>query len=393
MKKNVFNFIVVLCVLVLASCGSTKVDEQSDKVPRQNKNYLGWVDSTSKDVVYKDGIINLRVKQNLGTFNIGVINEDKKVIPTLSTAEEFTTSSMYLKTSKKMYALRNDGNIKTSASRTTNGISLNFFLDRKFDFTVNFDIIKSSEFVQSDMIKVTYIVTNLGPKREDFSLKTIFDTVLGETDNSHFYTSEKLPINNEVLYRTMQNQKWFVSKNKNASMQFILSGADITPPQLVALANYSTFNQNSWEPDVLSTRAFNTVLSYNNSAVGICWPSEKIEQNESYKKVFYLAFAIDGSIPVGHEYVLNQKSQDENLDLMIDLNSNNKVKESVKVFVSDKSLDETTKINLSKEQLTPEYIQNLIDKITELEKDTSNVKMEEINILNKELDDILSALR
>ena len=54
--------------------------------------------------------------------------------------------------------------------------------------------------------------------------------VLGEAAAFHFYTWEDIPVKSEVLYRTLQNQKWFVSKNTNAAMQLFFSGADCTVP-------------------------------------------------------------------------------------------------------------------------------------------------------------------
>ena len=47
---------------------------------------------------------------------------------------------------------------------------------------------------------------------------------------------------------------------------------------------------------------------------------------------------------------------------------------------------------LSVEQLTPEYIQNLIDRISAMEEDPDMVNEEEIKLLNAELDAILQAL-
>ena len=47
----------------------------------------------------------------------------------------------------------------------------------------------------------------------------------------------------------------------------------------------------------------------------------------------------------------------------------------------------------SDKQLTPEYIQSLIDRITELENDVDNVDEAELNRLNDELDAILTFLR
>lgn len=431
MKKNILLGIAIFSVFLVTSCKSTDVENEVDE--RAGKSYVGWVDSTGKDVVYKDGLVQVKVKQNLGTINLGVVNENEKVIPVLNTADEFTSTAFYLKTLKKTYTLRKDSNIRTAATRKKSGVSINYYLEKAFDVTVDFETLASGEFGANDMLKVTYTLKNLGAKKDEFSLKAIFDTVLGESDSYHFYTSENLPVKSEVCYRTMQNQKWFVSKNKNAAMQFIFNGADTTAPELVALANYSTFQKNGWEPEMTSYRAFDTVLSYNNSAVGVIWPAAKLKPNGTCKYVFYIAVAPDGEEPAGHKFIFAEEPEKAEAvpeKVVVSAEKTNTVAEPVPAeipaavtapvaapvpvaepepAVAEELLDlepiaetpvepepvaeEETVNGLTKKQLSPEYIQNLIDRITELEQDTSKINSEELQALNTELDEILSALR
>ena len=65
-------------------------------------------------------------------------------------------------------------------------------------------------------------------------------------------------------------------------------------------------------------------------------------------------------------------------------------------LVSEKKSIPNVEFNVNgipKEKFTPEYIQKLLDRISELEKDTSVANREEILQLNAELDEILSVLR
>ena len=96
---------------------------------------------------------------------------------------------------------------------------------------------------------------------------------------------------------------------------FIFYGADTTPIELVALANYSTFQKNTWEPNMLSYRAFDNILSYNNSAVGVIWPEAKLSPGESSKNVFYIALATDGEKPAAEQFLAaNEKKDDSELE-------------------------------------------------------------------------------
>lgn len=409
MKKIIVKSILILSIIMMVSCKSTNIDKEV-KEAQSSKSYVGWVDSTGKDVVYTDGAVNLRIKQSLGTFNLGIVNDRKKVIPALSTTEEFTTSIINLKTARKTYTLRKDANIQFYATRKDNGVEISYVNEGVFSVDVYFETFssenpKNSVDFDSDMIKVTYTVTNLGSKKDDFALKAIFDTVLGEADKYHFYTSENLSIKNEAIYRTMKNQKWFVSKNKNAAMEFIFDGADTTAPEAVALANYSTLQNNSWEPEMTANRSFDTVLSYNNSAVGVIWPSKKLNPAESYERIFYISVAADGNEPAGHKYIFKQETEDvkkvevssEKAGAVTDISANEPVQEE-KVetpapLPQTPVQNETKEVEPKKNQVDPAYIQELIDRITELEKDTSKVSSDELDSLNKELDEILSTLR
>ena len=73
--------------------------------------------------------------------------------------------------------------------------------------------------------------------------------------------------------------------------------------------------------------------------------------------------------------------------------------ESVKEVVTEETdKKETPKVefnvnNISREKLTPQYVDKLLKRITELEEDSSSANREEILLLNAELDYILSVLR
>ena len=289
------------------------------------------------------------------------------------------------------------------------------------DVTVNFSCFasdKDNKDSEIDMVKISVTVKNNGTRNDEFSIKAVLDTVLGEASEFHFYTYEGVPVRNEVLYRTLQNQKWFVSKNGNAAMQLFFTGAEATAPELVALANYSTLEKNTWEPDMLSYRAFDTVLSYNNSAVCAVWKPMKLAPSETGKVVFYLSFAADGKLPTGEKFVYSKEYKETS----VPEESAEKAKadtDGVEIISSNPSVETLTEKsgygpqvinesgdvpqeiptvdfyikNMSKEHLTPEYIQSLLDRIAALEEDSPSLNRQELLQLNTELDAILTYLR
>ncbi|MBC6714065.1 hypothetical protein [Treponema sp. Marseille-Q3903] len=410
MSKNklLFSTAVISILFGLVSCKSADVVEKSevkneavkqDDKNTEDKNYTSWIESAKEGNRLKSGIIRIKTKPHLGTFNIGVINDDNKDVSVLSSSNEYTSTSLYLKTSKKIYKLTAGSGVYTKSFVGKNAIRLLYNIPKVADVAVDMYCFPSETPGDDDMIRVTATITNKGKKNETFSLKAILDTVLGESDKYHFYTSDGMPVKNEVMFRTMQNQKWVLSKNELASMQLLFDGSDCTAPSLVALANYSTLEKRSWEPDMLSYRAFDTVLSYNNSAVGVIWQESKIAPLETSKNVFYIALASDLRKPNGDKYLFHEEYLEDEETEKTKVQSTQKMGEPADVLeitpskpeVSE-SVDFTVK-KLGKEQLSPEYVQALLDKIASLEENKPDINREELLQLNAELDAILEALR
>ncbi len=443
MKKIIFAAAAVCLIFTAVSCKSTKakkaeVEGQSEEAVEaeapetadaentenadkagaaeaepEDKDYTGWIKTTKKNINERFGKIQIKIKSGIGSYTIAALNEKDKALPVISSANEYVTNAFYVKTSKKIYNLVTDRSIRTSARRTTDGAVILYEIPNIAQISVNFSCLASQKKKDADMVKVTATIKNISTRNEDYYFKAVLDTVLGEAAAYHFYSWEDVPVKNEVLYRTLQNQKWFTSKNMNASMQLFFTGADCTTPELVALANYSTLEKNSWEPDMLTYRVFDTVLSYNNSAVCAIWKPLKLAPSESGKVVFYIAVSGDGSAATGEKYIYSkefkeaeeaEEEKDSGLKIITPYTTEegsetialpaNEVKEVEEAASPAEipTVDFYIK-NMSKEQLTPEYIQSLLDRIAELEEDTTSVNRQELLQLNAELDAILTYLR
>ena len=394
---------------------AAKASEPSDLAATEPKDFTGWIKSSKKNVTQRIGNIQIKIKSGIGSYTIAALNEDEKAIPVLTTANEFVTNAFYLKTSKKIYNLVTDSTVRSAARRTTDGALLMYEIPSLAQMTVNFSCFASEKKKDFDMIKVTATIKNISTRTDEFVFKSVMDTVLGEAAAYHFYTWEDVPVKSEALYRTLQNQKWFVSKNANAQMQFFFSGADCTVPELVALANYSTLEKNSWEPDMLSYRVFDTVLSYNNSAVCAIWKPLKLAPSESGKVVLYIALSGTPAPATGEKFIYSKEFMDNPEEKAMPasqgveiITSNAPVSEGpasvteipeVDPFVpQQEKMTEVPNVdfyikNMTKEHLTPEYIQSLLDRIAALEEDSPSLNRQELLQLNAELDAILTYLR
>ncbi len=399
------------------------------------KNYTGWISSSIRPITSSVGNIKINVRPKKGTFSLAVLNENEKAIPLLSTANEYTTTSLYLKAGKKLLKLCDDSNVVSAARKTAKGVAILYTIEKSASVILDFECMASVPGYAEDTIKVTASVQSLAKKKQDFALKLLLDTVLGETDRHHFYTSRNEPVKGEVLYHSMKDEKWITSKNAKASMQIILDGADITPVESVALANFTTVDTKKWEADMTTFRSFDTVLSYNNSALAIYWPKVSLEPQEEYSEVFYISMASGDEIPGGAAYITDQTSEDsgeeapaaeekasgteekqepavENIQAVKEeaaktepakvepaktetAKPENKAEQAETKTQSISAVDEKTpgkRPSISEDKLTFDYIQMLLDKIEKLEEGDPEVNKEEINALNAELDAILEIL-
>lgn len=428
MKKLRFTGFFLIISFLFFSCRTTKVEtaaadnpvneiasEQESPVDYPVKKEAEvWTDNSGKSLPVSDGIVTLRYKKRVGSFNIAVRNAAEKNIPVFSTANEYTSSSFFLKSNNKIIKLINDGAVKTGYTKSDRGLRITYAVADTADVLLEFMIFPSQEGGQSDMVKVTATVTNKSQRRRELALKAVLDTILGETDAWHFYTRINVPVKNEVLYKTMENEKWIVSRNPNAAMQIFFYGADCTAPEAVALGNYSTFDKNEWLPNMYSYRQFDSVFAYNNSAVEVVWPAFKLNPNESGKCIFYMAFAADYETPKGDKFLFPEADESENEAAVVlpETPAQDKVTtRTIETYVPEEEEDEEEspklrlpkkkgktakkKINANKfsnQQLTPEYVQNLLDRIIALEEDDASLNKAEIYQLNAELDAILDVL-
>ena len=187
-------------------------------------------------------------------------------------------------------------------------------------------------------------------------------------------------------------------------------------------------------------RSFDTVLSYNNSALAIYWPKVSLEPQEEYSEVFYISMASGDEIPGGAAYITGQTSEDsgeeapaveekasgteekqepavENIQAVKEeaaktepakvepsktepaktetAKPENKAEQAETKTQSISAVDEKTpgkRPSITEDKLTFDYIQMLLDKIENLEEGDPEVNKEEINALNAELDAILEIL-
>ena len=422
--------------------------EAKKRAEEEKRNFARFGDTAELDEFEEIfGIVKFYVNPKRGTFNIAIIDEDGKTRPVLSNLNEYNSTSFYLRKDSRIIKLNQDLGIRRAARKTKNGIQIAYQLDNLAFVLLDFECFNSVQDGVVDSIKVTSTVKSLYKSKADFDLKVVMDTVLGETNKVHFYKYDGSSIKNEIEIHEMKELPWFVSKNSTGALQFLFTGFDTTPIKEVSIASFSTLETKFWEPDLKSYRSFDTIQSYNNSGVAAIWQKHRINTNESFSEVFYLSLSTSDKNPTGDVYIdanskeklVREEAEKAEQEVIAAIKpvtpekpeeteakpqepvttepgkmqsretsigkgiknhtKTSRLKSGVTTVPGKKPVvvvdngSETVTIEVTPEKLSQEYIQKLLDRISEIEKSGQQVNREELIKLNAELDAILEYLR
>lgn len=464
--------------------------KEQEKIARLQKkdNYTGWIYIPKKNFTATKGDIQLKMRGNAGTFGIYAVPEAGKPRPLITTSDEYGSTFFSLMVGRQEYRLNREAGVTSEARETEYGAQMAYTIKDKAQCVVDFSFMPSiATSSRVDILRVTVYTINLGKTTQAFTVKGVFDTMLGENTLGHFSTAAHSRINTETQYTDMSVEKWIRSSNEKACIQFLLNGRGITNPKSVTLANKDLLSSATWNPVIKEQRSFSSVLAYNNSALAINWKTAYLDPLKTDVITFYISVATDDREPAGKDFLANlyagktalpsnlpeKNSFTENVPVpqnvseedtatefhtnMPAVSGDNKlpstadtdsdlyippdspaaattsasrasaaiagiqlatdddgdlteyyynstysdqlpvvspVEEPSSVLTSAQKPDSMPKkVPVTEKQLDPEYIQNLLDRIAELENDPALIDEAEVARMNDELDAILEELR
>lgn len=373
-----------------------------------------------KNVVKKVDNIKMLLKGNIGSFQFYAVDEQGNEIPVLAGYDEFTSSFLSLRVDKKEYRLSDKIGIVIGAREKENGGQLVYVVQDVARVLVDFTCVSATTEYPANILRVDICVENRGKEVKNFGIKNVLDTYLGEHEGCHFRAGNGIIHNTEIQYRKMSRVKWLYSGNSKAGIQVLLQGADIISPEVLSLSNKDVLNLPAWVPDLVEGRPFDSVFSYNNSAIGMNWENLRIKPKEEKKITYYIVFTTKNQDLIGDEFLKyfgqvggynpdavekvstgERKISDwiDDEDVVKNVKEPKQKKDVEVISSTEKPVEkevQNVKIDvdsIEKEKLNYEYIQELIDKINKLEADDSEINKNELLMLNTELDVILEKLR
>lgn len=323
----------------------------------------------------------LQVSDDVGAFNLCYAPETSSSSTNFFVSHnDFATTYFSVLVNDSVYQLRRGSISSIRLVEQNQGASLVYKVRDKLNVGVNFTAISDFSETGVGAVKVEVELENISSTTLSVALKGIFDTVLGENSGVHFVTARYPYVSVEESFLDMEQLQWVRSSNGNESIQFLFDGNGISSPKMVVLANKDVVTSDSWMPIVKSGRTFNSVFSYNNSAICALWETISLTPSTKGSVTFYITLASRAKIPPTASF-LGPKQGASSLTA------------GDKILYTDEYGVVYTVGDLSDDMLNMQYINDLLNRIRKLEEDPTHIDRNELLRLNAELDAVLEKVR
>lgn len=322
----------------------------------------------------------LQVSDDGGAFNIKYNPASSGATNFFVPHDDFATTYFSVLLDDTIYRLRRGSVSTIRLLEEQNGAGLRLGIKDKLNVNMNFSFVPQFSGDGQGAVKVEIVMENISSETRKVALKGVFDTLLGENSGVHFVTSRFPYVSTESSFLDMEDLQWVRSSNGNESVQFLFDGNGITAPNMVVLANKDLVTGEIWSPAIKPGRTFNTVFSYNNSAVCALWEPMVLTPSTTGTISFYITFASRAKIPPSAQFLGAKGSLDSRDDYE-------------RITYTDASGVVYTVGDLTDTMLNRRYIEDLLSRIKKLEEDPEHIDRNELLRLNAELDAILEKIR
>lgn len=356
----------------------------------------------------KDNILVEYVPHNGGVF-LYYVDDDGKKTPVLDTVDYGTSSFVGVLIDKNYFNIRTSGGVAYKCEAKEDRLSVVYNIAKKVQLTVTYTV------PQKNLLNIKYDLKNLDGTEHSVSLKSIFDTSLGEWNGTLFSTESKQKIKSEYIITDYQKHKTLTSSDGEIGIRFMMDKDFEKYAYKTVIAAKPFFETDSFDSYFVEGRGFNTVLSYNNSCVGFFFKSRVLKKDKDisfsqrieFSKAIITSFKEiedEGNLPKFEENENEAVKADEKTEVILpdqtSVDSTTKKEESVSV---EQEIDYTPVFeNISAKDSPVEKpvktvdrqrALEIINRIKNLEDSGKNTDRREIMQLQRELTEILKCLK
>lgn len=344
----------------------------------------------------KNNILVEYVSHNGGVLFYYVDKNGKKT-PVLDTVDFGVSSFTGVMIDKNYYNLKTSGGVLNKCQIEENSLSVIYNIAKKVQLAIVYTV--SPE----NVLNITYELRNLDGKEHTVSIKSIFDTCLGEWNGTYLSTEAKQKIKGEYIISDYKKHKTLTSTDGITGIRFMMDKDFGKYAYKTVVAAKPFFESDTFDGFFVEGRGFNTVLSYNNSCVGFFFKSRtlKADKDISFSQRIEFAQAVITSfkdVEDEDEDKLNRFIEDDETgekenNSSVESKANSE-QSSVQSLSSEKNKTESDSPEKKTEKLVDkDKALELINRINQLEDSGKNTNRQEIIQLQSELNLILNSLK
>lgn len=229
------------------------------------------------------GNLKLVLHAETGSFSLYQLSEiGKNRYEPLFEDRNFSTTSWFsVQSNGRIFKLAKKTGKPVVCEMTPAGAKFVFTLTDDFQVEQEFSFVNDLATGIPFGVRINTRIENTSGKEGTFALKAVVDTKIGESEGIHFFTNLRKRISSESRFvANVDSDVLIASQNKNVSLMFLLKGYNVTPVESLYVSNWDRLNTLTWIPEFIEDRSFNTLYSINDSALLFIWPEQKLQANE-----------------------------------------------------------------------------------------------------------------
>ena len=319
----------------------------------------------------------------------------------------------------EIFHLNNKSGKKIIISQSKNEITVMFQISMDFLATQTFSFVSSKQRSTGKLLKIVTEIQNISGDIADIGLKALFDTSLGEKNLVPLYTDLRSEIGAELMLQpVLEKDTVIFSADRGYACLFFLRNEYMTVPTSVYIANWERLVTKKWLPSYISGRSFRKYTSADPGLLYV-WSEQKVPNKALFTITNCIGFydyrntAETGTAYSAYTQAVSEVAAPVSKPAVTTIHRNspeNPPPDTSKKTVADTSksaaptehpvtaqpTEPNTPVQPAKNEGSEKdyrYVQELLDKIAELEQSSDELSIEEIKKLRTEVDNAIEAMQ
>ncbi len=244
--------------------------------------------------------VEVEIHEQNGRFSIFAIQESGEKVALL-VAEDPRTTLLTILAGSKVYRMGDSFEFRQTLESTSDSAEISW-TSSKLTVNQRFELDGSA-------LTISLRIENTSEQDLDVGVRYLLDTYLGEK-GIHF-TVDGLPVESETDYSWNVPFDIQSSDDESVALRILLTGADITAPDRVVIANWKRLSDASWTFEAKESRDFNLrPYSINDSAIALYFEPKTVSSSSNLS----LSFKLDWRAPGVVSYVATDSTGQQSMN-------------------------------------------------------------------------------